>query len=82
MITYNMFTPRPVDTTATYMCNDGFDLIGDSVRSCLEGGIFSGEEPFCLMIRKCVHKIIYIMPIICNRELGLVYVPQGEYVGR
>ena len=50
-----MPTPRPVDTTAMYMCTDGFNLIGDSVRSCLEDGIYSGEEPFCSMIRKCVH---------------------------
>ena len=55
MITYNMPAPRPVDTTATYVCNDGFNLIGDAVRSCLEDVIYSGEEPFCLMIRKCVH---------------------------
>ena len=53
-----MPAPRPVDTTATYMCTDGFNLIGDGVRSCLEDGNFSGEEPFCLMIRKSVHNIL------------------------
>ena len=54
VITYNMPAPRPVDTTATYVCEEGFALVGNSVRNCQEDKTFSGEDPFCSMIRKCV----------------------------
>ena len=32
---------------ATYTCNDGYVLVGDSTRTCQATGIWSGQEPQC-----------------------------------
>ncbi len=48
MIGYNMGTAslRPVDTVATYTCDTGYTLNGDT-RICGSDGIWSGSAPTC-----------------------------------
>ena len=36
-----------VGDTATYSCNGGYKLIGDSSRTCRPNGRWSGQEPTC-----------------------------------
>ena len=38
---------RTFRSKAYYVCNDGFDLLGDEYRTCEASGSWSGEEPFC-----------------------------------
>ena len=38
---------RTFGSLATYSCDAGFVLFGNSVRGCLAGGIWSGEDPVC-----------------------------------
>ena len=33
--------------TATYSCNTGYDLVGDSTRTCQAAGNWSGSTPTC-----------------------------------
>ena len=33
--------------TATYSCNTGYDLVGDSTRTCGAAGNWSGSAPIC-----------------------------------
>ena len=33
--------------TATYICNTGYNLVGDSTRTCQATGNWSGSEPTC-----------------------------------
>lgn len=40
-------TGRRVGSTATHVCFDGFVLVGNSVRTCLNTGVWSGEKPSC-----------------------------------
>ncbi len=49
MISYNMgtFSPRPVDTVATYTCTTGYTLNGGSTRTCGSDGVWSGFAPDC-----------------------------------
>ena len=35
-------------STATYSCNVGYDLMGDSSRTCGGTGMWTGNEPACL----------------------------------
>ncbi|XP_077974758.1 IgGFc-binding protein-like [Styela clava] len=39
--------PPKVEDIATYGCQPGFKLVGNDVRYCQEGGIWSGEPPVC-----------------------------------
>ncbi|PFX17351.1 Low-density lipoprotein receptor-related protein 6 [Stylophora pistillata] len=39
------------DTLCSFYCNDGYSLVGSSVRRCLENGTWSGETSLCLIIR-------------------------------
>ena len=34
-------------STATYSCNNGYLLVGDETRTCLDNEQWSGDEPFC-----------------------------------
>lgn len=36
-----------VGSIAQYICNSGFDLVGDSTRVCLDSGEWSNEQPEC-----------------------------------
>ena len=42
-----LWTDLSVNSTATYTCNAGFELIGNEVRTCLKDGVWSNEEPVC-----------------------------------
>ena len=33
--------------TATYSCNAGYNLVGNSTRTCQVTGVWSGSEPTC-----------------------------------
>ena len=34
-------------STATYHCNEGYELEGNQIRECGSDGMWSGEEPTC-----------------------------------
>lgn len=43
-----MLTGVQVGDRADYECNEGFDFIsGQTTRTCLSNGAWSGEEPMC-----------------------------------
>ena len=33
--------------TATYSCNTGYNLVGDTTRTCEANGMWSGKAPIC-----------------------------------
>ena len=54
----NVNVTRPLDTgltegsIAAYTCNNGYQLIGgDQTRTCMNTGLWSGEEPTCLRMK-------------------------------
>ncbi len=38
---------REFQDTATYTCDTGFELFGNSMRTCQADGTWSGDEPTC-----------------------------------
>ena len=49
------FTPGVVATietglgaVANYTCNEGYDLVGDTLRTCEANGQWDGGEPTCM----------------------------------
>ena len=47
-ITYNpLGSPTGLYTVATYMCDGGFTLFGNAIRSCQSDGTWTGDEPSC-----------------------------------
>ena len=35
------------DATAMYTCNQGYNLVGEEVRTCQANGVWDGTEPAC-----------------------------------
>ena len=71
-----------VGQTAAYSCNTGYDLVGDSNRTCQATGMWSGSEPTCQRMLllptikcACVQLIKYLHGIIhicVNRKKHLL----------
>ena len=40
-------TNTTFNSTATYSCNDGYSLVGDTTITCLASASWSGGEPTC-----------------------------------
>ena len=40
------------ESTATYNCNDGYELDGQSTRTCLSTCHWSGSKPTCKLVGK------------------------------
>ena len=59
-VTFNPGVVATIDTgldaVATYVCNDGYDLVGDELRTCQGNGLWSGAEPTCMC--KCLNVFI------------------------
>ncbi len=43
-----------VDSAAVYRCNIGFELVGESSRTCQSSGLWSGAEPICTRELLCM----------------------------
>ena len=50
--------------TATYSCNTGYNLVGDSTRTCQATGVWSGSAPTCqgmLLMQNFSYQVWYIL---------------------
>ena len=47
--------------TATYSCNTGYNLVGDSTRTCQSSGNWSGNAPTCqgMLLKQGNHKNVH-----------------------
>ena len=41
------FQSTAIGSTVMYTCDDGFKLVGDKSRSCLDTGLWNGSVPAC-----------------------------------
>ena len=41
-------TGYSIGDTATYSCDDGFDLVGEAMRTCMDNSQWSGDAPQCI----------------------------------
>ncbi len=44
-------------SNATYACDTGYTLNGDTTRTCGSDGVWSGSEPTCT--RKFIHSLVF-----------------------
>ena len=54
-------TSETFGQTATYSCNTGYNLVGDSTRTCQATGEWSGSAPTCqgTLVKDYLHMCIY-----------------------
>ncbi len=65
MVSYNAGSPdiRPVNTGATYSCNSGYALTGNTItRVCMNEGIWSGSAPTC---QGKAYKLVVMVNRLC-----------------
>ena len=58
--------------TATYNCNTGYKLVGDSTHTCQATGNWSGSEPTCqgVLLKDNLALLIYAYTVVSRK-----YVP-------
>lgn len=50
------FTGITINSVAKYSCFQGYDVVGETTRTCQKNGQWSGHEPFCKgMCYMCIH---------------------------
>ena len=61
---------------ATYFCDDGYELEGNTSRECLPDGHWSGNETFC---KGTVHWLVIVIHIdpIYNIQLTVILMFNG-----
>ena len=64
-----------VGQTATYSCNTGYNLVGDSTRTCQASGNWSGSAHTCAGIQAYTQKHV-------NMYLALAYLVELQLYGR
>ncbi len=60
------------ESNATYTCDTGYTLNGDTTRTCGSDGVWSGSDPTCT--RKLIHFLIFKSPFLYTVKL-LTVVP-------
>ena len=61
----NHTTGTILEQTATYSCNTGYNLVGDSTRTCQATGVWSGSEHTVQGTYVTNAMCIYTINIIC-----------------
>ena len=62
--------------TATYSCNTGYNLVGDSTRTCQATGVWSGSAPTCqgVLLKSNLIHILYAFLQQCCMCTWALYV--------
>ena len=68
MVTWTSLTTGGV---ATYVCDPGFELVGDEMRDCQSNSQWSGEAPICrrkfiLSHSSCVHMFVSLFMYVSD----------------
>ena len=58
-------TGTTVGSTATYSCQSGYQLVGESTRTCQSNGQWSGVAPICTRMSTGSESIIQSYYCIC-----------------
>ena len=53
------------NSVANYTCNSSYALMGDAMRTCLETGSWSGDEPTCSSELQHVRNPLHIYTLAC-----------------
>ena len=57
--------------TATYSCDTGYNLVGDSTRTCQAAGVWSGSEPTCQGVLLEDDDTLFMC--VCTQNMSIMY---------
>ena len=71
-----MILETGLDAVANYTCSDGYDLIGDEMRTCQVDGQWAGAEPTCMC--KFTVECNVLDPVRCYSFFLFIYLFFGD----
>ena len=70
-------TGTKLGQTATYSCDQGYNLVGDSTRKCQATGMWSGSAPTCQCMLRSSHTVCKAFPSVYQYKL--VEIPLSSF---
>ena len=56
-----------LNAVAMYTCNDGYDLVGDTMRTCQSDAQWNGTEPVCMS-----KSLVFLISKVISKDISFL----------